>query len=477
MEPRWLSPGKALSKAELTGQACLARTPLRRLASIVHRPLLRELASHLDLRNSRGAMVNSTPLLWIRRLAVGLWAGAACVRVVTAGLVPADVDKLAGQPADIAPSAYLFRADRAAEKNPPEAWVLLMQHANLPFDQPVDWNAPAVKHTLSGLLWEEVRPVRRLVLSWPRGAKNRPAPDQLVVSCFNGQDDTAHTWWNPRTVKEAALPEVSADGCTYSYAIPVDTWGVVAAVRGPKEASAFAVPALQAFAADQWKQMDVEIEWGYEPARATLAYDGHIEVYDGRLALLQALEGDNGTRLIGPSAWRSASGKSSPEGQKGKPQGGVARRGMRFRLLYIGDSRWRRVWPYHAQAEDVARTIVTVWTTVSLFWPQTSNTDRSWLPNTASSSAPPGSKSLRSSSSRSPTRRHPRRCSPQRWIRSRACHLYAAGPRARRPGSVPTRRPKRASRETCGSRHGVPPCTHRRNVMWPLAGAARSGAE
>lgn len=41
---------------------------------------------------------------------------------------------------------------------------------------------------------------------------------------------------------------------------------------------------------------------------------------------------------------------------------GPARRGMRFRLLYIGESRWRQVWPYHAQADDVARTLVTVWT-------------------------------------------------------------------------------------------------------------------
>jgi len=317
------------------------------------------------------------------------------VRVLAAGPVPADVDKLAGQPADIAPSAYLYRADRPTQENPPEAWVLLMQHANLPFDQPVNTNAPAVKRALCGLLWEEVRPVRRLVLSWPPETRNKPAPDQLVVSCFNGQDDTAHTWWNPRTVKEAVPPEVSADGCAYSYAIPVDTWGVVAALLDPKEASAFAVPVLQAFVADQWKQMDVEIEWGYEPARATLAYDGLLEVYDGRLAQLQTLGGDNGTRITGPGAWQSAGGQGSgksegrrpkaegnpntearngkqamgssarasvPEAEKGELQGGASRRGVRFRLLYIGNSRWRRVWPYHAQAEDVARTIVTLWT-------------------------------------------------------------------------------------------------------------------
>jgi hypothetical protein len=121
----------------------------------------------------------------------------------------------------------------------------------------------------------------------------------LVVSCFNGQDDTAHTWWNPRTFKEAASPEVSADGCMYSCAIPMDTWGVVAALRSPKEASAFSVPAVQAFMPDKWKQMDVEIEWGYEPSRAPLAYDGHLEVYDGRLGQHQALGGSKGTKITG----------------------------------------------------------------------------------------------------------------------------------------------------------------------------------
>jgi hypothetical protein len=45
--------------------------------------------------------------------------------------------------------------------------------------------------------------------------------------------------------------------------------------------------------------MDVEIEWGYEPSRAPLAYDGHLEVYDGRLGQHQALGGSKGTKITG----------------------------------------------------------------------------------------------------------------------------------------------------------------------------------
>ncbi|HXP62021.1 MAG TPA: hypothetical protein VN829_16110 [Dongiaceae bacterium] len=273
------------------------------------------------------------------------WAVGALLLATVATAAPAE--DLDGQPADIAPSAYLYRADRKAEENPPEAWILLMQRGNLPFDRPVDLNAPAVKQALCGLLWEEVRPLRRLELSWPLHCTNQPAPEELVVAWFSGKDDAAHTWWNPCTLEEAGKPQVSADGRTYAYAIPTETWGVVVAMRGQQEASRFAVPAMRAFVAERWKQMEVELEWGYEPGRAALPYGGRIETYDGRMSELHPLAEDTGTTLAGPEAWRSAKAAGS-------------RRGVRFRLLYLGDSRWRRVWPYHAQAEDVARTVVTV---------------------------------------------------------------------------------------------------------------------
>jgi hypothetical protein len=282
-----------------------------------------------------------------------LAAGAQIGDVVAEGRLPAVVPT-AGQPADIAGSAYLYRADRRS--NPPEAWVLLMQHAGLPFEQPVDTNAPAMKQALCGLLWEEVRPVRRVVLSWPREAKNKPRPAQIVLSYFNSQDDTAHTWWNPRSSKEAGLPEVSADGCSYTYVIAEDTWGVVASVRDSKLAAGFAVPAMQAFVEDHWKQMEVEIEWGYETGSASLAYDGRVEAYDGRIFQLRPLAAL--TKVTGANSWQSP-GAQPPKRQTTQS---TPRRGISFRLLYIGDSRWRKVWPYHAQPEDVARTIVTVWT-------------------------------------------------------------------------------------------------------------------
>ena len=262
---------------------------------------------------------------------------------------PSALDKLIGQPADIAASAYSYRADRKAGENPPEAWILLLQHGNLPFNQPVDVNAPAVRKALCGLLWEEVRPVRRVELSWPGDAKNRPSVDELAFDCFDGTDKNPHTWWNPGTIKAAEKPEVSADGHTCVYSIPVDSWGVVVSVRGEKDASAYAVPTIRAFGQDAWKKMDVEIEWGFDGATAALGYDGRIEAYDGIIGNVRPLPDDAGTAMTGPYAWRSV-------------RHGGTRRGLHLSLLYIGTSRWRHVHPDRAQQEDVARSIVTLWT-------------------------------------------------------------------------------------------------------------------
>ena len=187
--------------------------------------------------------------------------------------------------------------------------------------------------------------------------KNKPAPEQLVVSCFNGQDDTAHTWWNPRTIKEAAPPEVSADGCTYSYAIPVDTWGVVAAVRGPKEASAFAVPALQAFVPDQVEADGRGDRVGLRASpRAAAPMTGASRPMTVAWRNSSLWGEIRATKITAAAEVARGRARRSRPAERGE---GRPRRSVQFRLLYIGDSRWRRVWPYHAQPEDVARTIVT----------------------------------------------------------------------------------------------------------------------
>lgn len=274
--------------------------------------------------------------------------------VAAADLGRPNLERQLGQPADIAASAYLYRADRPAAANPPEAWLLLVQHAGLPYDQPVDPAAPAVRQALCGLLWEEVRPLRRVDLEWPATATAIPPPAELMLTCFDATDGTAHTWWNPRTLRDAGKPDVSPDGRRYSYAIPVDTWGLVVALRGNQDAASYSVPTLRALVPDPWKRADLEIEWGFADATAGRDYSGRIEGYDAVIADLRLLADDPHTTLTGPQAWLS-------------PGPGDGRRGVRLSVLYMGTSRWRQVWPYHAQPEDVARSILTVWTAAGSF--------------------------------------------------------------------------------------------------------------
>ena len=94
-----------------------------------------------------------------------------------------DPDKLAGKPADIASSAYQYRADRKPDQNQPESWLALMQYANQPLNKPVDVNAPAIKQALVGLLWEEIRPVKTLELTWAADAKHGPPPKNWPSPC------------------------------------------------------------------------------------------------------------------------------------------------------------------------------------------------------------------------------------------------------------------------------------------------------
>ena len=188
-----------------------------------------------------------------------------------------DLAALVGKPADMSSSAYQYRADRKAEENDPESWIGLMQYLGAPQDRPLDTSTEKARKILCSLLWEEVRPINRVTLSWSADAKNRPAPSEVALAYLDATDGNAHFWWNPidpvcaspyppplhPQVKWAKPPEVSADGLTYTFAVP-GTWSVVACVRGAKDASAYAVPVIRALTPQTWKKCELEIEWGFD---------------------------------------------------------------------------------------------------------------------------------------------------------------------------------------------------------------------
>jgi hypothetical protein len=262
---------------------------------------------------------------------------------------PADFDALLGQPANIAPSAYLYRANRKPADNAPESWLAVMRYAHQPLNQPADVNAPAVKRVLCALLWEEIRPIRRVELTWASNEQPRPSPPDISLTTLDPQG-TASSWWNNLSpVTKAVQATVSSDALTYTYELQTESCGLVLSVGGDKAAAEYAVPSVRVLVQENWKKMDLELEWAYEPATAAKDYSGRIEVYDGRLAELAPLNGDATTRFTSLDSWSSA-GKSD------------ARHGLKANLLYMGTTRWRRVQPFTSQPDDVARTIVTVWT-------------------------------------------------------------------------------------------------------------------
>jgi hypothetical protein len=265
-----------------------------------------------------------------------------------------DMDKLVGQCADITSSAYQYRADRKAEENPPESWLALMRYANQPLNKPLDVNALAIKQALCALLWEEIRPVQQVELTWATDATRRPVPEQLAITILKNQG-SASSWWNNLSAEQIrTTPTVSNDGKTYVYELHEATCGIVISVIGDKAASEYDVPMVRALVAETWKKMDIEIEWGFDQTTADEDYSGRIETYDGMVAGLRALDDDTRTTVVDASSWRS-------------PGKGPARRGVKVALLYMGTSKWRRVQPFTSQRDDVARTIVTVWTKAGNF--------------------------------------------------------------------------------------------------------------
>jgi hypothetical protein len=242
------------------------------------------------------------------------------------------MDQLVGKPVDIASSAYQYRADRKADENPPESWLALMYYAKLPLNKPVDVNVPAIKQVLCGLLWEEIRPVKKLELSWAADAKRRPVPEELTITTLDNQGSASSWWNNLLAAQKPVKPVVSGDGNTYLYDLPVATCGIVISVSGAKAAADYDVPQVRVLVDAVWKKMEVEIEWGFDKTNTEKDYGGRIETYDGRVAGLRPIQGDAGTTALDDRSWRST----------GK---GAARCGMKFNLLYMGTSKWRKVQP------------------------------------------------------------------------------------------------------------------------------------
>jgi len=303
-------------------------------------------------------MSKVSPTAVLVTLGLALTVGAA--EPPKAEQPPSDLDKLAGQPADLSPWAYAWRADRQVQEKP-EAYFIPRRLARLdtiyrPYVGPpkgverwrgselgITARLPAPKGTLhTALQWETRVPFSRIELRWPADGRPIPPAAAVEVRIYSG----LHWWWGLQADWILAAPQASADGRTWTYAAelaasnPADgraalLWNeklkdtlhtdLVSVFVDPKTApdgKAWAVPTLHVFGPLTWKRMDVEIEWGFQPGEEQKDFSGRIEGYFGQAGQVAALADDTATKVSAATAWQSAAA-------------GGKRRGVTVPLLYF----------------------------------------------------------------------------------------------------------------------------------------------
>ena len=259
----------------------------------------------------------------------------------------AELDKLVGQPVDLAPWAYAWRADRPVQEKP-EAYFIPRRLERLdkvyrPVVKTPEFNrmretefpmlAPPKGGLLSALLWLAPVKAQRIELSWPAGSPVPPA-DALEVRVY----PAGIGWFGFVSDQALAPPLVSANGRTLTYLNEqkdpqakkgkkqFESTDMVAVFFDPSKAPAgakYGSPTIHLYVPNaKWKALDVEIEWGFKEGAQQAAFDGRIEAYGGYVKSVKPLPEDKGTTMAGDDAWRSPPGKG--------------RRGIAVSLLYPG---------------------------------------------------------------------------------------------------------------------------------------------
>ncbi len=264
--------------------------------------------------------------LWMT--AVALWMttaiiGAAEVQDLSAEVADkAQLDGMAGQPVDISPWCYEWRADRAVQPQPEACFiphrlaridkVYRTAYYEMPLDQlrSACYDMPDVitplppkpkGGLLAGLLWSVRISDYQVVLSWPTG-RDIPAPETVEVRVY----PTAFGWFGWCNDEILEQPEISADRRTWTYnhiGVP-DIPTVVGRTHRRGTATEMVtvfcdvenapVPAMHLITPTfgAWKRMDVEIEWDFQPGSEKTGWDGRLESDMSIIGPVSPLAGD-----------------------------------------------------------------------------------------------------------------------------------------------------------------------------------------
>ncbi len=273
-----------------------------------------------------------------------------------------DLDKRVGQPVDIAPWAYAWRADRAVQPQPEACFiphrleridkVYRTAYDALPqselksiyYDMP-DLLQPLLSRPKgllqAGLLWTGGVTGSQVELQWPDGPQQIPSPNAVEVRIY----PTSFGWFGWTVDKILSNPTLSGDGRTWTYksdptakmdssysvrvAAATEMVGVFYDKEKPAVKASYAIPDIRVTGpgTGTWKRMDVEIEWGFQPEKEKQPFDGCLESSIALTGPVTPLSEDKGVTITNGVKWHS------------RAIGHPVRRGIVVPLLYASGAR------------------------------------------------------------------------------------------------------------------------------------------
>ncbi len=259
------------------------------------------------------------------------------------------------QMVDIAPWTYEWRADRAVQEKPEAYFIprrldridkvyrtafhVLPQEElkSIYYDMPdlLKPLLPQPKGKLqAGRLWTGKLVDYKVELRWPGDVQRIPALEAVEVRVY----PTPFGWFGWTMDKILDNPEMSEGRRTWTYKsdpsevmvsgynvrVPAATEMVAVFCEGERPP----VPEIHIASADvgAWKQMDVEVEWGFQAGAERKDFDGRIESHVAVAGPVTPLAEDRGTTMTGTHVWKSRFA-------------GGARRGIVIPLLYASKRR------------------------------------------------------------------------------------------------------------------------------------------
>jgi hypothetical protein len=229
----------------------------------------------------------------------------------------ADLDKLVGQPVDLSPWAYEWRANRQTQEKP-EGWFIPRRLERLdkvyrpvvgtpefrgkdPNRQNIVTMLPVPKGRLvSGRLWLAPVSYARIELRWPEGGAV-PPPEAVEVRIYPAR----YGWFGFVRDEKLGPPAISPDRRTWTFSPEIDArtgkprlvsanhTDMIAAFVDDAAAPAgtkYACPSIRLIGPGAWKQMDVEIEWGFQSGVEPPQFEGRVEAYVGMVKSVSPLD-------------------------------------------------------------------------------------------------------------------------------------------------------------------------------------------